>query len=245
MTEKISNELEKLGFTVNEAKVYLTLLRIGASKAGRIAIESNLERTSTYNALKNLIKEGVISYIIESNKKVFHACDPKKIVDVFYEKQKHASLLIPKLTEIKKYEKEKENITKFRGYSGIKTALNDILNSCKKNEEYLIFGSENQLSEKMPVYAKIYVSRKDRKKLRARILIKRGLKGRKRKMSKYTRVRYVPSNVISPANVNVYSNKILIILWNETPEAVIIEDESAAAAFRSYFEFMWGSAEKS
>jgi len=45
--------------------------------------------------------------------------------------------------------REKENITKFRGYSGIKTAFNDILNSCKEKEEYLIFGSENQISEKI------------------------------------------------------------------------------------------------
>jgi len=244
MVDDLSYKIEKLGFTVNETKVYLTLLRIGGSKAGRIAIEAGLERTSVYNALKNLIKEGMVSYIIEANKKIFYACDPKKIKDIFYEKEQQAQLLIPKLIEIKKYEKEKDNITKFRGYSGIKTAFNDILNSCKEKEEYLIFGSENQLSEKMPIFTKIYVSRKDRKKLRARILIRRGLKGRKRKMSRYTRVRYVPSKVVSPVNVNVYANKILITLWNETPEAVIIEDKKAAEAFKSYFEFMWENAEK-
>ena len=67
---EIEQELRNLGFTSNEAIVYLTLLRLGKSQAGRLAKECNLERTSTYNSLKRLVGEGVVSYIIESNKRV-------------------------------------------------------------------------------------------------------------------------------------------------------------------------------
>ena len=239
---EIEQELRNLGFTSNEVIVYLTLLRLGKSQAGRLAKECNLERTSTYNSLKRLVGEGVVSYIIESNKRVFSASDPRRIVEMFKEKGERASLLLPSLINLRKYEKEKEDILKFMGYSGIKTVMNDILRSCKEGNEYLIFGSENKLSNRMPVFAEIFVARKDKKKLRARILIRRGLKGRNKRMSRYTQARFVPANVVSPANIDVYADKVAILLWNEIPEAVIIDNASVAATFRSYFELMWKQA---
>lgn len=237
-------ELEALGFTANEIRAYLTLMRIGRSRAGRLAKECGLERTSTYNALKRLLDYGIISYVIESNERVFYAGEPEKIIDMFKEKQERASLLIPAIKNMRKYEKEKENIMKFRGFAGVKTVFNDILNSCEYGGEYLILGSENQLSEIMPVYSKIYVARKDKKKLRARILIRESVRDKSRKMSKYTRVRYVPADVRSPANINVYGDKVAIFLWAEIPEAVIIDNKDAADSFRSYFEFMWKNAKE-
>jgi len=241
---EIEKELRDLGFTGNEARVYLTLLRLGRSQAGRLSKECNLERTSAYNALKRLVMGGLVSYVIESNKKVFSASNPNKIVEMFSEKIERASLLLPSLMNLKQYEKEKESILKFRGYSGIKTVMNDILRTCKNGGEYLIFGSENQLSERMSVFAEIFVARKDKKKLKTRILMRQGLRGRQKRMSGYTQARYVPSEIISPANINVYANKVAILLWAETPEAIIIDNEGAAASFRSYFEFMWKNARK-
>ncbi len=239
----VYRELAELGFTSNEIKVYLTLIRIGRSQAGRLSKECGIERTSAYNALKRLLEYGIISYVIEANERVFYAGEPEKIIDIFKEKQERASLLIPEIKNLRKYEREKENILKYRGFAGVKTVFNDILSTCKDGDEYLIFGSENQLSEVMPVYAKIYVARKDKKKLRARMLIKETIRDTK-KMSKYTQVRYVPASVISPANINVYGNKVVIFLWSETPEAVIIDNKAAADSFRSYFEFMWSHAKK-
>ena len=238
----VRRNLELLGFTNNEVKVYLALLRIGSSRAGRIAKECSLERTSTYNALKRLVAKGAVSYVIESNTKVFSSGDPTKIVDVFKEKQERAQLLVPSLVSMQKWEREREVILKFRGYAGVKTALNDILNSCSSGDEYLIFGSENQLSERMETFAKIFVARKDAKKLKAKILMRKGIGGHKK--SKYTQVRYVPKQVVSTTVTTVYKNKVSVIIWSKVPEAIIIDDPSAAESFRTYFEFMWQHAQE-
>ncbi len=241
---EIIEELAELGFTSNEIKVYLTLIRIGKSRAGRLSTECKLERTSTYNALKQLLEKGVISYVIEANERVFYAGVSEKILDIFKEKEERAKLIIPQLNSLRKYEKEKENIMKYKGFAGVKTVFNDILNTCNSEEEYLIFGSDNQLSTIMPVYAQIYVARKDKKKIKARILIKENVRDKTKKMSKYTKVRYVPSEVISPANINVYGNKAAIFLWSKNPEAVIIDSKDVADSFRSYFNFMWAHSKE-
>lgn len=240
MDMKIERELRELGFTDNEIKVYLTLFRIGRAKAGRIAKECALERTSVYNALKRLLEKGVIAYIIEGKTKVFSPGPPEKIVDMLKEKEEVATTLIPQLKTLQKFEREKENILKFRGYSGVKTVLNDVLKSCEEGDEYLMMGSEGQLSERMPEFAKIFVARKDKKKLKARILIRSARRSKPK--SKYTTVRYVPQEVVSPANVDIYKNKVALVLWSEVPEAVIIDNSDLAATFKSYFEFMWKNA---
>ncbi|MDO8460750.1 MAG: hypothetical protein Q7S74_06585 [Nanoarchaeota archaeon] len=112
----------------------------------------------------------------------------------------------------------------------------------KGGGEYLIFGSESQLSQKLPEFAEIYVARKDKKKLRARLLLRESMRGTGKKMSKYTKVRYVPKDIRSLINLNVYENKVALFLWSEIPEAIIIDNKDAADSFRSYFEFMWEKA---
>lgn len=242
MATNIPYELEYLGFTPNEVKVYLTLLRIGRAQAGQLAKEARLERTSTYNALKRLIQEGLVASVIEANKQVFSPASPNKIIDIFKEKEERASLLIPQLEEMQKGEREKENIKKFQGYQGIKTVLNDILRSCKKGEEYLVIGSEGQLSQRLPTFAEIFVARKDKKRLKSRLLVRENVQGRK--MSKYTQVRYLPPEIVSQTNINIYANKVALILWSEKPEAIIIDDKATARTFKAYFEFMWQNAKK-
>ena len=71
----IEYELGFLGFTKNEIKIYLTLLRLGRTRAGKLAKEARLERTSAYNSLNRLISQGIVSYVIEANEKVFHAAN--------------------------------------------------------------------------------------------------------------------------------------------------------------------------
>ena len=237
----IEKELRDLGFTDNEVKIYITLLRIGRGKAGRISKESSMERTSTYNALKKLQEKGLVSYVIEANRKIFAVAEPNKILDMFKEKEERAKLVIPKLEQLKKAEQEKENLLKFRGYAGIKTVLNDILKTCKDGEEHYIMGSEGQLTQRMPIFAKIFVARKDKKKLYAKVLLRKG--GRFSDVrSKYAKVRFLPQDVQSQSVTNIYGDKVAIILWSEIPEAIIIDDKSTAETYKAYFEFMWKNA---
>ncbi len=233
----IERELHSLNFTDNEIKIYLTLFRIGRAKAGRIAKECALERTSTYNALKRLLEKGVISSIREGKIQYFSPGTPEKILEMLDEKKEIAQTLIPQLKTLQKIEREKENILKFRGYNGVKTVIMDVLKTCETGEEYLIMGTEGQLSERMNTFAKIFVAKKDKKKLHARILMSDRYSGNMQ--SKYTKARYVPQEVISPANISIYDGKVSLVIWSEIPEAIIIDNSEVAKTFRSYFEFMW------
>ena len=72
--------------------------------AGKISKEANLDRSSTYAALKLLVKRGLISTYFENKRTTFVPEDPKKILDYFAEKQEEA----PKPTQRKPKNEEKD-----------------------------------------------------------------------------------------------------------------------------------------
>ena len=57
---KMAEKLKEIGLTEYEAKVYLTLLTKGSLQGGELALSSGVPRTKVYEAVKGLIKKGLI-----------------------------------------------------------------------------------------------------------------------------------------------------------------------------------------
>jgi len=235
---KIEETLELLNFSKNEIKVYLTLLKIGRSKAGAIAKHAMMDRSSTYAALDSLLKKGMASYVVEVNKKIFTPSNPNKLLDYLKEKEELAKRAIPQLDGLFHQQKEKKDITLYRGYKGIKTVFQNIIREEKEN---LYFGSEGQFSERMPYYAPHFIKELETKNIKTKSIIRQG---RKKKSSKTTNVRYFPSEVKSNVATNIFGDHIAIIIWSDIPEAIVIKNKIAADSYRSYFNYMWKNSKK-
>lgn len=240
MMSDIYADLGKLNFSTNEAKVYLALVRIGPSFAGRISKEAVLDRSSTYNALKQLVDRGIVSTVFEKKRTIYVPADPKKILDYYKEKEEIANRVIPSLRQLFAIKKEKKNVLLFQGYKGLKTILQDMLDSGDK-EQY-VMGSEGQLRERMPYYAPIFSKMKQERGIKSKVLIRAGRTDTSK--GRTTEYREVPSDVVSPATINVYGGKVAIFIWDEKPEAVLIENEKVSQTLKNYFNFMWKHAKK-
>ena len=94
----------------------------------------------------------------------------------------------------------------------------------------------------MPEFAHKFDLLKVKAKIKTKLLIRKGRKEVGKK--KYSEHRYAPNIAESPAVTNIYGNKIAIIIWTDEPEGIIIENEAAAKAYKSYFDFMWKNAKK-
>ena len=74
-----SSALGKLGFNQSEAKIYLALLDIGEAQAGQISKKTQINRTTVYDSIERLIGKGLVTFVIQANKKAFQAVSPDKI----------------------------------------------------------------------------------------------------------------------------------------------------------------------
>ncbi len=234
--ENLAKKLKFLGLTKIESKVYLTLLKIGMNKAGKISKEAQLNRTTTYGALKSLLDKGLVSYVIQSNRKWFKATNPKYILELIKEKEEEAEKILPKLIYMYKSPKEEHQVTLYYGYKGVKSVFQDILRTGKT---VYVIDAEGQFSERMPYYAPHYKKEIEKKKIKIKHIVRRGVDINP---TKTTLIRYIPKKTKSQSVIDIYGDKVAIIVWSEPPEAVVIKNKTAAESFRSYFEILWKNA---
>ena len=107
--------LVELGLTRNEAKIYLALLKNSPALVGTIAESSGIHRRNVYDALERLIEKGIVTYIIEDNKRFFSAANPTRLVSLLKEKERLAQAFLPELTEMYESYSEKQDAEIFRG----------------------------------------------------------------------------------------------------------------------------------
>src|SRR3989344_1545008 len=125
--------LQKIGFSQNEAKTYLALIKLGSSKAGMISKHASMDRSSTYNSLKSLLQKGICSYVTIGKTKWFQCSDTSNVIKHLTNKVDLARGFLPTLEKLRKETKLKNNLTLFKGVKGIKTVFEDILNNAEEN----------------------------------------------------------------------------------------------------------------
>ena len=230
--------LEKLGLHPNEIKVYLVLNDHGSSKAGEVAKIAGMDRSSCYNSLKTLQEKGLVSYVLIGKVKWFQATGPQRLLEYLKEQEEDVKEILPALESRHKAVKVKGQVRLFKGIKGVKTVFQDIIRTGKEN---CCFGNESQLEERLPDYQPQFVRQLKEKGIFVRELVR---EGRGTETSNPKATRYVPKGIESPVVTNIYGDKIALIIWTDIPEAIIIENETAAKAYRNFFEFMWQNARK-
>ena len=89
--------LENIGLSPTEIKIFIIILEIGESKAGKIIKKSGSQSSSVYNAINSLIERGFISYTKKSQIKYYKAADPEAILNYIELKKREFLKLLPEL----------------------------------------------------------------------------------------------------------------------------------------------------
>ena len=233
-----TESLKQAGLTENESKVYLALLDLGPALAGQISRKTGLHRRTVYDTTEMLIKKGLLGYILKNNRRLFQASNPQRFLDILKEKQDLLSPLVSEMTAKFSLTKEKEETNFYKGKEGLKAVFEDQLQS---KGEILILGASAKAYEVLKFYFKWYDKTRKEKKIKTRII------ATDKKISRVALadIRYLPEKYSNPVSVNVYGEKVAIILWHQTnPFAVVIKNKEIAKSYRDYFELMWKVAKK-
>ena len=81
--------LKDLGLIDNEIKVYMHILKNKQCLASEISKATNLNRSHTYDIIKNLIEKSIISYVVKENRKYFQATNPEQLNALLKDKQEN------------------------------------------------------------------------------------------------------------------------------------------------------------
>lgn len=240
--------LKKIGLTEGEVKVYRALLSLGESTVGGLGKSSGVSKSKLYDVLDRLISKGLVGSITCDGVRHFSANDPKMILDYLSKKQLELSRTIKDAEEaLPEFEKSRNSYSPariadvFQGYRGIKAIREELLSSMKQGDELLVLGAPRIANEKWESWFLTFHRKREDSGISLRIIYNRNARdyGVKRKRFKLTKVKYLPSDLLSPNWIDVFNTAVLFVILLEEPIALVVRDKSLVESFKAYFELMW------
>jgi len=243
----LETDLQDLGLSKNEAKVYLTVLELGASFVSSIANKSGISRVNCYYILDNLVKMGIMSSFTQNKIKYYNVESPQIIINKQEEKLQKAKKIFPELLSITNSLAYKPKIQYYEGLEGIKNIFEDTLSSKNELLGYTnLKDLPNVISED---FLKNYAKRKIEKNIKTRMLSPMS-KEAKTYLEKYypkefdrnlVEIFYVNSKEFNfDYEITIYENKTAIVSLNPSElMGLIIESPLYAKTQRAIFNLAW------
>ena len=261
----LKEDLNKLGLTNGEARVYLSLLKLGSAKVGEIVKDSTISYSKVYDVLQRLSIKGLASQIIVENIKRFNAVEPYRLHEYIKRKEEELDTqkgiidkIIPQLAEYARdnRNKKKSSAEIFIGDSGLRTAYEILFNNISTRKKKKDKDKDKDKDDVLryfyphagyhevatPFYSRLYQFQKS-KKIKQKGIATFAFKSSKhfREIPKDVNMKFV--NFPLPGTMDILRDKLLIISWNNTATGILIISEEIAEHFKSYFDKIWDIAE--
>jgi sugar-specific transcriptional regulator TrmB len=231
--EAYLKKLERAGLTGNEARVYLELLRNGKLSANEIAKQIGMDRTLAYTVLNHLIEKGMIGYIIESGKKLFHAESPSNLLNPIREKEALIKDLSKELAEIQTSEKSDYEVNVYEGKEGLRTLMRKII----EQKSFCSFGATGRAYDLLYELQAITKELGKKKGFFARIIMSPKYRGHEFTKHDIIKTRFL--DIRYEASTTIFGDYVSIHLIKDKPLIILIKNKDIAETYRNHFEVLW------
>src|SRR3989338_1410468 len=245
----IVENLLQFGLNEKEISVYLSLISLGAAPVKLISKQARVNRGTTYDILKSLIDQGLVSYYKhydrEDKKQFFVAEPPQKLMDAIETKKRnletlkiHLNKSLPELESLYEKSGAKPVVKYYEGSSGLRTILEDVLATISETRDktYFVYSSADireHLYRAYPKYTDDRIKNKNSVKV---ISIGRG-----GELVGLDERKWLSEEESSPTYILIYSGKVAMISLDATgsPVGVIVGNEGLYQTQKMVFEKLW------
>ncbi len=245
--------LLNIGLSPDQAKVYTSLLELGAVTAKKASLSSGLKRGLVYKILDQLISHGLVEKRAQGRETtLFLPTHPARLKHIAERKrietenaEKSLTDVLGQLTSQYNLVTHRPNVQFFEGVDGAKKVAFDALDA--EYDEILEYIDNENVHKYVPELNKDYIATRKRLGIKKRMLCVDTPFARERIKQfdpNLTDVRITQAKFGS-AVMQIYGNKIsTVTLEPDRMIGIIIEDKAVTAMHRSIFEVMWNQAKK-
>ena len=239
--------LKKLGFSDKEIAVYCAVLAYGPSPVRKLADASGVNRGTTYDILKSLMEQGLVSYYHQKTKQYFVAEHPDKLLAMIDAKtaalavaKDEVRAALPELASLFSKASEKPVVKYYEGSAGIRTLLADVLDTIAALPEvdraYIVYSSADIRSHLYRSFPG-FTAERIRRNIRVRA-IAIGSGGDEQALAER---RWLTKKEGAPTYMIVYEGKTALFSVGAggEPRGVLIEDVDTSATQRLIFDSLW------
>lgn len=242
---KLANSLIGVGFSLNQALVYMANLKLGPASIWDIANASEVKRTTCYVVMNELIVKGYASFTKTSKHSIYSVISPNDLFTNLLDRQEMMRWAVPELNALASHSAVKPLIRMFEGEEGVEQAYQISL-SMPSGSEILIYGNP-EVYVNYPKMVEKYVRNRVQKNIRVRTIIPdlpigHTITKDDAKILRQTRI--LPKDKFDQkTELNILTDKILYLAHSDKkPFATVIESPVLAKEEKSRFELLWNIA---
>ncbi|MFH1711644.1 MAG: helix-turn-helix domain-containing protein [Patescibacteria group bacterium] len=247
------NQLKQLGLNENEAKTYLSLLKLGQTNISRLSSELSVPRTTLYYSIAGLKEKGFVFERISAKKRLFSARSPEflsKKAQSQLELAKEINIgvtnLIPSLKKLASNPSSFSQVSHFEGKESVWEVFEIILRS-NKDSYWFGFGQTFLENYDFDYFVQNF-SKKRRQFGRTKSFniippFEGAAKIARRGETDFQEFRFLKSDQDFKAGICIFGDKIAIFSYDNGLSATLIQGTAVAEIASTMFIMIWNSLE--
>ncbi len=250
MLPELTSALKTLGLGDKEIAVLSALLKSGAPMfASTVAKAAGLNRTTTYDILKELGEKGLVSHIEKKGALRYRAIDAT-LLPAYVERQRETleetkrklEEVIPQIKLLQVHGRSLPKVQFFEGVEGVKQAYEDTLENNKGKTLNDFTGTDAVYRKMGKEWLEYYWKKRTRLGIECTVIAPDTEWSRIMKCEdeKYVRTtKLISKNFPFDSEIDIYDNKVGIFTFSqENPIAVLIEDDTIHNTLKTFFDFI-------
>ncbi|KKP97314.1 MAG: Transcriptional regulator, TrmB [Candidatus Moranbacteria bacterium GW2011_GWE1_36_7] len=243
------NQLQKLGLSQKEARLYLVSLETGPATVAKLAQKSGLKRGTIYEFLGEMLEQGLLEMTISGKRKFYVGVEPKKLNKIIDRQKEILENLLPDLSLLTIGSSAKPKIRFYEGREGMLSVFYDVLD-LPENSEVLGFATYEGIHK---LFSKkeidVYIQKRAEKKIHQKLIvptdeyIEQRVSDNKKELREIIMIPRKSFQIKS--DISIYQNKVAIVSLADEQVGVIIESSQVADTQRAIFNLLWSSLKKS
>jgi sugar-specific transcriptional regulator TrmB len=249
---ELAAQLQGLGLSDKEAKVYVAALFLGASPVQKIAEQADVNRATAYVILEQLQEMGLISQSREGKKTVFIAEPPESFEGLFdrqrdqiEERRSHLKNILPTLHLAERSPQSDAPMVRFyRGTEGIASSGSYLRRTARPGSTLYSMSNFDEVVKAAPEVMKSNPSQRLKKKIQSKLIY--SYKSDIPTDAKLLRETYRLQEPVK-ADISLYEDKASFANYEGSDgetAGIVIESPEVVGALRQLFELAWNNQQK-
>ncbi len=241
--DNIQNLID-LGLTLNEARIYYSLLKLKNGSIDEIAKRADIHRRNVYDTLERLQQKGLITQIISSKTLLFSAVDPEKLNEIVEEKQTSLNMILPGLDKLYKHNQPTQTTAVYKGVGGLKSYIRLMLKVNKTN--YTIGGKGSWFDPRITKFV-ISAEEKWREQKQQSYDIYDAEIEKFPEVLKYVggKYKFLPKKYSTKSQIDIFGDYVAIYsgigpkAFEDEISIFVLKDKEMAEDYRKWFQLLW------
>lgn len=137
--QQLSDSLQQIGFTPNEAEIYTALVNTSPTFVAPLVKETGKHRQMVYNALDTLMKKDLVARSVRNGKYCYELNSPDQLVQMIKDQETIAHDLATAIST--QINQPKETVEVLRGSQSFRDAILKLPSLGHQTREYIIFNT--------------------------------------------------------------------------------------------------------